>query len=215
MSFPGHVVDRTAFLEGATGINPAYNVARVIGKLEEAGAKTIGIACNTTHSPAIFDVIGQELERNKSRANLLNMPYETCRLIGQNHPHVRRVGLLATNGTYRFGVYEKILRGEGYSPVFPDYGFQNGVIHKMVYDPVFGLKANAARVTPQVLALMERALLYFRELGADAIILGCTEFSLIMDRVSNDQLLITRFTRYFFPTRSTTIPFNSTVIPPL
>lgn len=190
MSFPGQIVDRTAFLEGTASVNPAYSVARIIEKLEKAGAKTVGIACNTSHSPAIFDVIVKELEKAGSRVQLLHMPYETCKLIKEKYPDVRRVGLMATNGTYRSGIYDTLLRSQGFQPVIPEEGFQNDIIHRMVYDPVFGLKGNACHITPQVLSLMEKALLLFKREGAEAVILGCTEFSLVGDQFSSDHLLI-------------------------
>ena len=66
----------------------------------------------------------------------------------------------------------------GYEPVKPDRSFQNAVIHRMVYDPVFGIKSTA-RITDEVTLLMEDALSFFRDKKADAIILGCTEFSLV------------------------------------
>ena len=65
MSFPRHIPDRTLFLEGVAEINPAVNVVNIIRKLESAGASVVGIACNTCHAPAIFDVIARELDRIK------------------------------------------------------------------------------------------------------------------------------------------------------
>src|SRR5215213_8942139 len=60
MSFPGEVEDRTSFLEGNVSINPAYSIANIISRLEIAGANIIGIACNTSHAPRIYNVITEE-----------------------------------------------------------------------------------------------------------------------------------------------------------
>ena len=190
MSFPSHIVDRTAFLEGKEGCNPAYAIARIVRKLEKAGASVAGIACNTSHAPEIYNVILAELERSGSHVKLLNMPLETCACIRKNYPHVRRVGVMTTNGTYKSGVYRKLLTGWGYDVIIPDAKFQDGVIHKMVYDPEFGLKANPTGIAPEVKALADTALDFFRRERVDAIILGCTELSLLLPGEIAEDLLI-------------------------
>lgn len=179
MSFPGDIEDRTSFLEGNVGVNPAYSIANIISRLEMAGAKIIGIACNTSHAPRIYNVITEELKKTGSGVKLLNMPFETCRYLKDNCPQVHRVGVLSTNGTWRSGVYNGFLQDMGFEVIVPEPEFQNDVIHAMVYDPGFGIKSNAGCITGEVNALMKKALSFFRERRADAIILGCTEFSLM------------------------------------
>lgn len=179
MSFPGSIGDRTSWLEGRLSTNPAYGIARVIQKLENAGANLVGIACNTSHAPRIYDIILNELERMNSQVKLLDMPYETCMYINKNYSQIRRIGVMTTNGAYRAGIYKGLLQDLGYDVIIPDHGFQNDVIHKMVYDSVFGIKANADNITSEVSLLMEKAIRFFKERQADAIILGCTELSLV------------------------------------
>jgi aspartate racemase len=191
MSFPGRIADRTAFLEARAGSNPAFAIARIIGSLENAGAQVVGMACNTAHAPPIYDVITAELEKAGSRVKLLHMPRETCRYIGENHPHVRRVGLMATNGTYKAEVYADLLRAGGYEAVIPGYAFQDAVIHRMIYDPHFGVKANPGAVARQVRQLADQALAYFHERGAHAVILGCTELAMVFpERRAGRMLLV-------------------------
>src|SRR6187431_541684 len=101
MSFPKHLEDRTLFLEGLVDVNPAFNVVEVIRKLENAGAQIVGIACNTCHAPRILDVILSELRRSDSHVKLVEMPLETCRYLKNYCPGIRRVGIMATNGTYK------------------------------------------------------------------------------------------------------------------
>ena len=190
MSFPGLVVDRTAYLEGRTDINPAHSIAGIIDRLESAGAAVIGIACNTSHAPAIFNVVLTELKKNNSAVKLLQMPYETCLFIKQQHPQVKRVGVLSTNGTYRCGIYSDLLQDMGFELVLPDPVFQNNVIHRMVYDQQYGIKANTAAITQKVNELMQESINYFIRKGAEAIIIGCTELSLIPLNVNIGDLLI-------------------------
>lgn len=107
------------------------------------------------------------------------MPVETCQAIREQAPAIRRVGFMVTNGTYRSRLYEELLIEMGYEAVVPDAEFQEQVIHRIVYDPGMGVKAHPGGVTRQAKALMEKALCYFRERGAEALILGCTELSLV------------------------------------
>jgi len=179
MSFPGEMADRTAFLEGRPVANPAFNIVHVIQKLERAGAQVVGIACNTSHSPEIYRIITEQLAEMDCSIRLLHMPEETCRQIAVEHPQARRIGLMTTNGTYRSGVYRNILEKMGFEAIIPDGGFQDAVIHRMVYDAEFGLKACPNPISGKIGAFWERSLRYFEQAGADGIVLGCTEFSLI------------------------------------
>ncbi|WP_367865345.1 aspartate/glutamate racemase family protein [Pedobacter sp. WC2423] len=179
MSFPKHIVDRTAFLNGSELINPALNIAEVIKKLEMAGAVVIGIACNTSHAPEIYDVILKELDKVDSQVSLVHMPLEACRSIAEIHPAARRIGLLTTNGTHYSGLYADLLKKMGYDVILPDDDLQNDVIHRMIYDTEYGLKTNVKVVTKEVRELMETAMAFFNEKGTDVIILGCTDFSIM------------------------------------
>ena len=56
-SVPAQIPDRTEFLLGREKTNPAIAISEIILTLEKAGARVVGIPCNTAHSPRIFDVI--------------------------------------------------------------------------------------------------------------------------------------------------------------
>ncbi|HYC27330.1 MAG TPA: amino acid racemase [Chitinophagaceae bacterium] len=180
MSCPAEITDRTSFLEGLVSVNPAFSVAKIIRKLELAGAEIIGLACNTIHAPEIFDVLKAELRRVGCLAQLLNMPVETCCYLRGNYPAIHKVGLMATVGTYKTGLYKNTLQQMGYEVIMPPPDFQRSVIHRMIYDPEFGLKANANNITAQAVARMDAAIKFFEEEKAEAIILGCTELPLVI-----------------------------------
>lgn len=191
MSFPKHLVDRTLFLEERWLENPAYQIAEIIHKLEKAGAKIVGIACNTCHTLEIFNVIIEELTRINCKVRLVNMAYETCLYVRENFPNVKHVGIAASNGSYKSGVYKSLLTSWGYDPIVPDFTFQNNVIHKMIYDKDFGIKSNPT-IANEVLELLEKALTFYKDNGAEAVILGCTEFSLIAKEnlPANDMIFV-------------------------
>lgn len=190
MSFPKHMADRTSFLEKLTSTNPSYNIANAIKKLEVAGANVIGIACNTAYCPEIFNTILDQLKKVKFKSKLLHLPYETCKVIRKNHPHIRKVGLMATNGTCNNGVYQNLLEKEGYSVITADPNFQNEVIHRMIYDINFGIKSNPAMITPKVYELWTKSMNFFRRQGVEAIILGCTELSLVQRQFPESQIVV-------------------------
>jgi aspartate racemase len=177
ISMPGRIVDRTAFLTGKTDINPAQSICRVIGRLERAGAEVVGIPCNTSHTKRIFSVIAQELHKMESSIKLINMVEETGRFLKSRYADGCRIGVLSTNGTHLSNVYYDMLQESGFEAVVPDWDFQNDVIHRCVYDPSFGIKAISHPVTAGARELLKAGFGYFRERGADVVILGCTELS--------------------------------------
>jgi aspartate racemase len=68
--------------------------------------------------------------------------------------------------------------------------FQEDVIHKMIYDPCFGIKACPQGVTAVVRALAAQAIDFFRKQKADAVILGCTELSLLFPEERIGDMLV-------------------------
>lgn len=190
MCFPKHIGDRTSFLCGDSDDNPAISIAEIIRKLEISGATIVGIACNTSHAPEIFDVVLQRLRDVNSKVRLLNMPMETCRYLRLQYSNVKRVGLMTTNGTYRTKIYETLLKNYGFDVVVPDFKFQDEVIHRMIYDAQFGIKSSSTIITEQAKALMNDALNYFYGNGVDAVILGCTELSLVVTTNSVKDMVI-------------------------
>jgi aspartate racemase len=197
MSFPDAIGDRTQYLEGQIPVNPAFSIIRIIRKLEAAGAEVIGLACNTVYSPAIFDVIAARTLHAESRITLLNMPFETCRHIRENLLGVRRIGLMTTNGTYRSGIYKTMLESMGFEVAVPDAGFQNDVIHRMIYDPQYGIKACPGSISQQVKQWSRQALTYFKRRHVDAIILGCTDLSLVFTESTIRDMIIVDSTASF------------------
>jgi aspartate racemase len=177
-SVPGDIADRTAYLLNPATENPAFSIAGLLSKLEEAGAEVAGIACNTSHAPAIYEVICGELQRTGSRIKLLHIVDETIRFLRETSPHITKVGILCSDGTYRTKLYENRLLCAGYDVIRPSEAFQHMYIHQCIYDEQFGIKAHSSPVTNWAKECIAKAAAYFEEMGAEALILGCTEFSL-------------------------------------
>jgi aspartate racemase len=140
------------------------------------GAGVIGIPCNTAHAPAIFEPLRRRLRRAGSRCTLLHMIEEVGRFIRERHPRVRRVGLLASMGTCRWGVYEAVLQPLGLE-VLQLGREQQALLHKAIYDRHSGIKARSP-VTQAARRRVARAMGVLAGAGAEAILLGCTELPL-------------------------------------
>jgi len=177
LSIPEEIEDRTLFLLGQTGVNPAYAISKVIRKLEEIGASVIGIPCNTAHSPRIFDVIIEELKKSNSCVKLINMINEVAEFIRGNYPLIRNIGLLCTTGAYKIRLYVNILEQMGINLILPDEVLKK-TVHDAIYNPVFGIKAQSNPVTDTAKKKLLEAIRFLQNRGAEAIILGCTEISL-------------------------------------
>jgi aspartate racemase len=159
------IPDRTAAILGQ-GEDPLPALLEGASLLERAGADFLIVPCNTAHHwlPSL---------RERLRVPILDMIDETARAIAAHVPAVRRVGLVATTGTLRTGLYPSRLAGRGIAVVLPTDAEQ-----AQVMSVIYGVKAGNG-----ALAAVGRAL---RGRGAEALLLGCTELSLVGLRSSSD-----------------------------
>lgn len=177
VSWPGPIPDRTEYLLGHVSENPALPILTQLQLLAGAGATVAGIPCNTAHAPAIFDVIRVGVAEFARPLRLLHMIDETAGHLAAHHPALRTVGVLSTTGTWRARLYPAALEPLGFRVIAPDEALQVATIHPAIYDPAYGIKS-AGRVTDQARANLERGIEHLRGLGAEVIILGCTEIPL-------------------------------------
>jgi aspartate racemase len=170
------IPDRTGFLSGNTTENPAGQIVETIKKLASIGAQVIGIPCNTSHSPRIFEAITRDI--NKLPIKLLHMIEEVGSYISKKYPDKKKCGLLATLGTYNSGIYAQCLALKGLEVVLPSKETQASV-HDAIYNAQYGIKAVSQPVSSQAKAQLDKAMAELRANGAELIILGCTELSLL------------------------------------
>ncbi len=177
-SAPSEIMDRTAFLLGKSAVNPAEGIFNILTRMESAGVDVAAIACNTAHSPEIFDVVTERLERGKSRIELVHMVREAALFIKGRYPGVKRAGVLATDGTLKAGVYDRVFGEEGLAVVYPDRAVQREKVHRAIYDPLRGIKASSNPVTDAARSDIREAALHLAGKGAECVVLGCTELPL-------------------------------------
>lgn len=180
-SYAGEVTDRTAFLLGHTDINPAYAIAEQLEKMAALGVTIAVMACNTAHAAPIFDVVLTQLRDKRVNLQLLHLVDETISHIGKHFPQARRLGVLATHGSYQSGLYQKALGAAGLQTVLPEQEIRDEMVQAAIYAPGFGIKACAGKVSAQARRRIRSAINHLRDLGSEAVILGCTELSLAID----------------------------------
>lgn len=176
-STPGHISDRSQFLIGQTAVNPAIAVAQIAQQMHQFGVRVVGIPCNTFHAQPIWQVFLQSLKVNPAtNLHLVNMVQETANTIAFSYSE-NTVGILGTLGTYKYNVYGNALTKKQISFILPGQTNQKKV-HQSVYDNGFGIKA-ARKITDESLEIIHETTNSLVEQGADLILLGCTELSLI------------------------------------
>ncbi len=181
VSMPGCIDDRTDYLIGRTVENPGHAIFEIIKKLHDLGAEVIGIPCNTSHAPPIFDVIVDGLRESGLRIKLLHMIDEVAVFIKEFYTLVSRVGVLSTTGTYRTGVYKDVLENHGLEVILPEEDMQENMVHKSIYDSEYGIKARSNPVMQLARAQVAESIKHLGNMGAEVVILGCTELSLAVE----------------------------------
>lgn len=152
------IPDRTAAIRGE-GISPVPEMLKTARRLEAAGADFIIIGCNTAHTflPEYED---------KLNIPVINMIEETAKFCSKNG--YNKVGLLASAGTCRTGIYQRALIQNNVKVIQPNEE-QEAIIHDMIYK---GVKANNYSFDAQP---VKRVIKEMQDAGAEAFVLGCTE----------------------------------------
>jgi aspartate racemase len=116
---------------------------------------------------------------------LLHLVRTTVAAVCEFLPQGGTIGLLATPGTYASGVYqthiaEVDLRGH-YRLLEPDEEGKSRV-RDAIYDTSYGIKAAATPATFRAINYLTTEVWRLHKRGANAIIMGCTEIPLVLDR---------------------------------
>lgn len=158
------VPDRTAALLH-DGPDPTAWMTRGARLLVAGGADLIAVPCNTAHAflAAVERDVGVEI---------VHMIDRTARKVAALAPAVGRVGLLATPGTVRAGLYDSWLSRYGVGVVAPSPADQLAVT-----EVIARVKAgHRGRAQATAIAEVGQRLV---DRGAQALIAGCTEIPLV------------------------------------
>lgn len=185
---PGDIPDRTSYLLGQSSSDPAAPIADALVRMAGAGVTVAAIACNTAHAEPILRAVRHRLQREAPDMELLHLIDETIASLGEAAPGAGTIGILGTQGTYRFRLYEDRLRKAGFECLIPPREVREHLVHDAIYDRSFGIKANPRSVTPKARENIRAAVRVLRDRGADAVVLGCTELPLAVRDASIEGL---------------------------
>lgn len=157
--------DRTDFILKKSEKDPRPFLIDSGLSLKKTGADLIAIPCNTSH------FFHAELEE-KIGLPVINMIRETSFYLKERG--IKKAGVLATDGTISTGLFQKELEKEGMEWVIPDESGQKKVM-RLIYDNVKAGKP----IEENLFFDVKKELL---NKDAQAIILGCTELSVIKRR---------------------------------
>lgn len=154
--------DRTAYLLGRSTQSPLPKMLQAGRALCGAGAAHIAVPCVTAHSflpelenglgVPVLDGVGQTAAYLKERG-------------------ITRAGILATDGSIKTGLFHRELEALGITPIVPSPSGQQTVMDIIYRDIKSGKPADPAQFASVSRELADN--------GAQVILLGCTELSLI------------------------------------
>lgn len=160
-NFPS-IPDRTEYILGYYRKNPFHGLLYVGNALAQQNVDLIAIPCITAHY--FYDELSSQLE-----VPIINAVTETVRHLKENG--IRKAGVMATEGTICSGLFSRELEKHGIEAVCPSPERQADVTH-LIYQ-------NIKKNLPPEMDRFRRVEEELQSHGAEAIILGCTELSLI------------------------------------
>jgi len=162
------VPDRT---EGILGIGPDPYPALLdsVRKLEGAGAQVIAIACVSAHYyiPRL---------REEATAVILNAVDLTVGKIMIEAAPDSGIGVLGTTGAIKSELFQNALEREGLRPVILPSELQESLVMEAIYGAE-GIKAGKMADAGKRVAIAAAKL---ADMGAEAIIIGCSELPLVL-----------------------------------
>lgn len=160
------IPDRTSAILGQ-GPSPLPALHAAARRLEQAGATMLLIPCNTAHHwlPNLRRLLGVEI---------LDMIALTADAVCSEIAAPADVGLLGTAGTVRTRHYQQALGCHGLRTLSPLDSEQAAIEHA-IYSIKAGHHDQSSCISSVATSLQAR--------GAEALVLGCTELSLLADRI--------------------------------
>lgn len=156
------IPDRTAYILGRSAENPAVQMIKIGRSLAEQGASCIAIPCITAH------YFHEELSEG------IEIPILNA-ITGTGEELIKAgvgcVGIMATEGTVKSRLFQDRLEDMGLCVNLPD-----DVHQKYITDVIY---KNIKSGQPADMERFSEAAEYIRRQGAEVLILGCTELSLI------------------------------------
>lgn len=156
------IPDRTAYILGNSNENPVPQMIEIGNELKKSGAEVLAVPCITAHC-------FHRMLENSVGIPVINAIEETSKYLTE--ASVKKVGIMATDGTIKCRLLQSSLEDYGMEVVLPEEKEQREVMH-LIYKDVKAGK-------PVELERFEKVREHLFGKGAEVILLGCTELSLI------------------------------------
>lgn len=171
------IPDRTGAILG-NSVSPVTELVKTATNLQNSGADFIIIPCITSHY--FFKEIQREID-----VPILNALEITKEHIDKHHGNISKIGVIATSGTIRTNLFQKLLIDK--EIIIPTEEEQREYVMEIIYGKE-GVKAGnrAGKVKEYLVEIVER----LKNRGAEAIIAGCTEISIVLDQSDIDIPLV-------------------------
>jgi aspartate racemase len=159
------IPDRTPAIQGK-GPSPLPMLVETGLNLQRAGADFLIIPCNTAH------YFHAELQK-RLKIPVLHMIRLSAEKTHKKLPAVRKAGLLASDGTLMSRLYQESWEKQGIEIIEPAAATQRNVM-KAIYQYIKRGDLEPGR------KLLNDASLELIKAGAEAVICGCTEVSIVL-----------------------------------
>ncbi|MDN5344900.1 MAG: aspartate racemase [Clostridia bacterium] len=153
------------------GESPGPVMAQMARQLENWGADFIAIPCNTAHF-YYLEV------KSAVKIPVLNIIQITKEKILQEIPNVKKIGLLATTAVLVTRLYHNAFQEHSVDILTPDAHNQQKVM-----DLIFAVKSN--QYSAELIKELQQIANELIKEGAQAIIFGCTELSVLAKDIHN------------------------------
>ena len=136
------------------------------------------IPCNTFHVPSIYDRFLELLQQQHITFELIHIIDEVIDSIIKGNPETKKVGLITTVALRKTRLFQDKLAAKDLTPV--DVPAKD---HELIQENIWEIKkANA--ISPKIKNSINRNIDYLGQEGAEIVIIGCSEISMVFDNNS-------------------------------
>ena len=157
------IPDRTAYILDHEQENPLESLAKIIHFYDQLHPSFFVLPCNTAH----YFIKNLQAETSCPIVNMLELVH---RELKENKSyHHKKIGILATEGTVKMGLYDPVFDETKAKLVYPNQALQEKIT-SFIYEDI---KAKDDLNVKKFSALIDA----FKAIGCEAVLAGCTEIS--------------------------------------
>lgn len=153
------------------GVSPVDELIDIAKRLERYGVDFLVIPCNTAHY--YYDEVKRAVN-----IPVLNMIHLTRKRVLKQLPGIKRVGILASSALLSTNLYQEIFQAVGIEIIVPMESIQKSLMEVI-------LAVKKGEVTEHHFGVVKIAIEELFERGVGGVIIGCTELSVLTDKITN------------------------------